>query len=88
MKLKSIIFISDMNQKLEQYIQFFVDYRQKDWPEWLISAEFAINNKIHLTTKVSLFIANYGRELRMRINIRRKEKMEKTIEFAERMKKL
>jgi len=88
MKLKSIIFISDMNQKLEQYIQFFVDYRQKDWPEWLISTEFAINNKIHLTTKVSLFIANYGRELRMRINIRRKEKMEKTIEFAERMKKL
>jgi len=22
-----------MNQKLEQYLQFFVDYQQKDWPE-------------------------------------------------------
>ena len=22
-----------MNQKLEQYLKFFVDYRQKDWPE-------------------------------------------------------
>ena len=22
-----------MNQKLEQYLQFFVDYRQKNWPE-------------------------------------------------------
>jgi len=22
-----------MNQKLEQYLQFFVNYRQKDWPE-------------------------------------------------------
>ena len=22
-----------MNQELEQYLQFFVDYKQKDWPE-------------------------------------------------------
>jgi len=22
-----------MNQKLEQYLWFFVDYKQKDWPE-------------------------------------------------------
>jgi len=22
-----------MNQELEQYLRFFVDYRQKDWPE-------------------------------------------------------
>ena len=77
-----------MNQELEQYLQFFIDYRQKDWSERLVSAEFAINNKTHLKTKVSLLIANYGRELRMGINIRRKEKMEKTIEFVERMKKV
>jgi len=48
-------------------------------------AEFAINNKIHLTTKVSSFMVNYGRELRMGINIRRKRKMEKAMEFAEKM---
>ena len=53
-----------MNQKLEQYLRFFVDHRQKNWPEWLASAEFAINNKVHLT------------------------KMEKTTEFAERMRKV
>ena len=47
-----------------------------------------INNKTHSTTKVSLFIANYRRELRMEIDIRRKEKMEKAIEFAEKMKKV
>ena len=35
-----------MNQELEQYLRFFVDYRQKDWLEWLASAEFAVNNKI------------------------------------------
>jgi len=65
-----------------------VNYRYKDWPEWLASAEFVINNKIYSTTKVPLFIANYGRELRIGIDIRRKEKIEKIIEFAERMKKI
>ena len=77
-----------MNQKLEQYLRFFIDHRQKDWLEWLASAEFTINNKIHSVTKMSLFIANYGRELRMGVDIRRKEKMEKATEFVERMKKM
>ena len=45
-------------------------YRQKDWLEWLTSTEFMINNKIYSTTKVSLFIINYKRELRIEINIR------------------
>ena len=54
-----------MNQKLEQYLRFFVEHRQKDWLEWLASAEFAVNNKTHTATKVSPFMANYGRELRM-----------------------
>ena len=46
-------------------------------------AEFAINNKIHLATKVSLFMANYGRELWMGANVRKKEKVEKVTEFVE-----
>ena len=41
-----------------------------------------------MTTKVSLFITNYRRELRIGIDIRRKEKMEKTTEFAVRMKRV
>ena len=53
-----------------------------------MSAEFMINNKTHSTTKVSLFIANYRRELRMGINIKRKGKMEKVTEFTENMKKV
>ena len=60
-----------MNQELEQYLRFFVDYRQKNWPEWLASVEFVINNKTHLATKVSPFIANYSRELRIGADIRR-----------------
>ena len=46
-------------------MRFFIEHRQKDWPEWLASAEFTVNNKTHTATKVSLFMANYSRELRM-----------------------
>ena len=77
-----------MNQELEQYLRFFVDYRQKDWPEWLSSAEFAVNNKVHMATKVLSFIANYGRELRMGRDIRKRGKVESAMEFVEWMKKV
>ena len=65
--------MEQINQELEQYLRFFVDYRQKDWPEWLASAEFAVNNKTHTVTKVSLFMANYGKEVRMGGDIRKKK---------------
>ena len=77
-----------MNQELEQYLRFFVDHRQKDWLEWLASAEFAVNNKAHTATKVLPFMANYGRELRMGGDIRKRGKVEKATEFVERMKKV
>jgi len=77
-----------INQELEQYLRFFVDHRQKDWPEWLALAEFAVNNKVHTTTKRSPFMANYGRELRMGRDIRKKGKVESAVEFVERMKKV
>ena len=51
-----------------------MDHRQKDWPEWLASAEFVVNNKAHTATKVSPFMANYERELRMVGDIKREEK--------------
>ena len=77
-----------MNQELEQYLQFFIEHRQKDWPEWLAMAEFAVNNKVHTATKVSPFMANYGREMRMGGDIRKKGKVENATEFVERMKKV
>ena len=51
-------------------------------------AEFAVNNKVYTATKVSSFMANYGRELRMEGDIRKKEKVESATEFVERMKKV
>jgi len=77
-----------INQELEQYLRFFVEHRQKDWPEWLVSAEFAVNNKAHTATKMLLFMASYGRELRMGGDIRKKRKVESVMEFVEKMKKV
>jgi len=53
-----------------------------------LATEFAVNNKVHSATKILPFMANYGRELRMGANIRRKGKVEKVIEFAERMRRV
>ena len=77
-----------MNQELEQYLRFFVEHRQKDWPEWLASAEFAVNNKAHMATKMLTFMANYGRELRIGGDIRKKGKVKSATEFVEKMKKV
>ena len=51
-------------------------------------AEFTINNKVHSTTKVSLFMANYSRWLRMGEDIRKKGKVEKTMEFVKKLKRV
>ena len=54
----------------------------------MASAEFTVNNKAHTATKVLPFIANYGRELRIGGDIRKKRKVESAMEFAEKMKKV
>jgi len=50
--------------------------------------EFVVKNKIHSVTKISLFMANYKRKLRMRVEIRKREKVEKMTKFTKRMKKI
>ena len=47
-----------------------------------------MNNKIHTATKVLPFMANYGRELRMERDIRKKRRVESATEFVERIKKV
>ena len=68
-------------------MRIYVNHRQNNWSEWLAMAEFAFNNKVHTVTKTSLFQVNYGRELRMGFDIRKKGKNEKAEEFAKEMKK-
>jgi len=47
-----------------------------------------VNNKVHSAMKISLFMVNYGRKIRMGADIRRKGKVEKATEFVERMRKV
>ena len=47
-----------------------------------------MNNKVHTATKVSPFMANYRRELRMGENIRKRGKVERVMEFVERIKRV
>jgi len=53
-----------------------------------VLVEFAINNKVHAMTKISPFMVNYGREMRIGRDIRKKGKVEKATEFVERLKKV
>jgi len=77
-----------INQKLEQYLRVFINHRQEQWPDWLETAEFAYNNKIHTATKISPFKANYGQDPRMGFEGRKKGKYEAAGKFVERMKKI
>jgi len=77
-----------VNQELEQYLRVFIDHRQEQWPNWLGTAEFAYNNKIHAATKVSPFKTNYGQDPRMGFEGRRKGKYEAAGKFIEKMKKI
>jgi len=77
-----------VNQELEQYLRVFIDHRQEQWPDWLGTAEFAYNNKIHSTTKTSPFKVNYGQNPRMGFEGRRKGKYKAAGKFVEKMRKI
>jgi len=66
----------------------FIDHRQEQWPEWLGTAEFAYNNKVHSSTQTSPFKANYGQDPRMGFEGRKKGKYVGAEKFVGRMKKI
>jgi len=72
-----------VNQEIEQYLRMFVSHRQNDWLEWIACTEFTYNNKIHTTTHVLPFYANYRMNPRMGIEPRRARKSELVEEFTE-----
>jgi len=77
-----------VNQELEQYLCIFIDHRQKQWSEWLETAEFVYNNKIHSATKVSPFRVNYGQDPRMGFEGRQKGRYKVAGELVERIKEI
>jgi len=66
----------------------FINHRQKQWPEWLGTTEFAYNNKVNTSTKVLPFKANNGRDLRMGFKLRKKGKYKEAEKFVKTMKRI
>ena len=50
-----------INQEIGTFLQYYVNYQQDDWMEWLAAAEFAYNDKKHMTTGKTPFELNFGR---------------------------
>jgi hypothetical protein len=47
------------NKTMEQYLRAFCNYEQDNWVELLPLAEFAYNNPVHTSTRMTPFWANY-----------------------------
>ena len=77
-----------VNQELEQYLRMFINHRQEQWPEWLGTAEFAYNNKVHSSTKTLPFKANYGQDSRMGFEGRKKGRYAGAEKFVEKMREI
>ena len=56
--------IECVNQALEQYLRYYVDYNLSNWLDLLPSIEFAYNNQVYKGIKESPFYFEYGRHLR------------------------
>ena len=77
-----------MDQELEQYLRMFIDHRQEQQPEWLGTVEFVYNNKAHSSTRMSSFEANYGQDLRIGFEGRKKRKYERAERFVTKIKEI
>ena len=77
-----------VNQELEQYLRMFIDHRQEQWPDWLGMAEFVYNNKMHSSTKMLPFKANYRQDPRMGFEMRKKRKYEGAKKFMTKMREI
>ena len=77
-----------VNQELKQYLRVFIDHRQEQQLDQLVTVEFVYNNKIYLAIKVLPFKANYSQDLRMEFEGKKKEKYEVVGKFVERIWKI
>jgi len=66
----------------------FIDYRQEQWPDWLGTAEFVYNNKVHSSMETSPFKANYGQDPRIGFEVRKKGKYEGAGKFVTKMREI
>ena len=54
---------------MEQYLRPFANYEQDNWVEILPLAEFAYNNLMHSSTRMTPFFANFGYQPEMQFKL-------------------
>ena len=77
-----------VNQEIEQYLRLYVNHRQSDWADWLSLAEFAYNNREHVSTKLSPFFVNTGIHPMSMDNIRTSSSNLSAEDFAKHIKQI
>ena len=53
--------IERINQEVEVFLKYYINYKQDDWTRWLATAEFKYNDKEHAATGHTPFYVSYGR---------------------------
>jgi len=77
-----------INQNPEQYLKIYINYRQSNWSDWLITAKFIFNNKVHTIMKSLPFKINYKIKSRISFEIRKKRKNVKAEKLIKKMKEI
>src|SRR5713101_7404809 len=77
-----------INQEIEQYLHLYVNHHQSDWANWIPMAEFAYNNRVQSSTKMSPFMLNFGQNPHMGHEPKLSTKLDSVENFVEKMKKL
>jgi len=52
-----------INQEIESFLQYYVNYQQDNWIEWLAAVKFQYNDKRHMAIGRTPFELNFGRHL-------------------------
>ena len=57
--------IERLNQIMKQYLKCYVNYQQNNWVKLLLAVQFAYNNNTQTFTEISLFQAEYDRNMQI-----------------------
>jgi hypothetical protein len=49
-----------LNQIMEQYLRYYINYQQDNWVKLLLTAQLTYNNTVISTIGISSFFTNYG----------------------------
>ena len=53
--------IERINQEIETFLRYYINYQQDNWTEWIAVAEFQYNNKKHVAIGQTPFVLNFGK---------------------------